>query len=100
MSFLDVDLDIAQLRWFIRDQIEAGQKTLEKLLLISPGLGEERENIVPALDIRALKDDFSITTPGWSFLKHPRNHQLQGKEKLAIAPYLRYSSIEKEIFAK
>lgn len=80
VSFRDVDLDIPQLRWFLRDQVETAQKTLEKLLLMFPQQGDRREKIVPALDIHALKDDFSINTPGWSFLQDPRNHQLLSKE--------------------
>lgn len=37
--------------------------------------------MVPPLDIRRLKDDASMETPGWSFLHHPANTQLRGREK-------------------
>ena len=78
ISFKGAELNITSLRWFLRDQVEAVQALLEKLLLVSPF--ELREDVVPSLDIRQLKDDASIDAPNWSFLDDPRNAQLLGND--------------------
>lgn len=79
VSLKSSELHIPSLRWFLRDQVEAAQNMLEKLLLVSRERGEGRDTI-PTLHVHDLKDDASIDTPGWCFLNDSRNAQVHGKE--------------------
>ena len=67
------------LRKFISHKVEIAQGQLHELLLVNPE--ENWEDIVPALALCTLKDDPTITEPGWSFLKDPCNTALHGHEQ-------------------
>jgi hypothetical protein len=81
VSFKTLHLNLPRLRWFIRDQISSVQELLEGLLFVPSGYNQDRGNLVPQLNLRKLREDASVDTPGWSFLDDPRNIQLQGKGK-------------------
>jgi hypothetical protein len=81
ISLKNISVNLPSLRWFLRDQVSAAQDLLEGLLLIPPGYDGDRAEMVPQVDVRGLKEDASTSTPGWSFLDHPENTQLQGKDK-------------------
>lgn len=81
ISLKNTTLNLPSLRWFLRDEVAAVQDLLEGVLLIPPGYDSDRAEMVPPVNIRALKEDASIDTPGWSFLDHPDNTQLKGKDK-------------------
>jgi len=67
------------LRCFVLAQVEVNQSQLHELLLVNPE--ENREDVVPALTLRALKDDPTISEPGWSFLQDTRNTALHGHDQ-------------------
>jgi hypothetical protein len=52
---------------------------LHELLLVNPE--ENREDVVPTLALRNLKDDPTVSEAGWSFLKDSRNVALQGYDR-------------------
>ncbi|KAL5351043.1 hypothetical protein ACLOAV_004617 [Pseudogymnoascus australis] len=43
-------------------------------------MDEDRESVTPKFNLRSLKDDPSISEPGWNFLKHTENSALHGYE--------------------
>lgn len=45
---------------------------------------ESRENVGPLLNLRDIKDDLTISEPGWNFSKYPRNTALHGLERLLL----------------
>ena len=52
---------------------------LHKLLLVYQE--EDREAVVPKISLRSLRDDPTISIPGWSFLKDTRNEGLKGYDR-------------------
>jgi hypothetical protein len=66
LTYGDLDLTMAQFRVFIQQQLQQTQAQLQELLLVN-------WDDIPPLYLQALKDNPRITTPGWSFLKDPRN---------------------------
>jgi hypothetical protein len=89
LSYKDFELDMAQLKLFVSTQVELAQTQLQELLLIHPD--EAREDVVPALSLHSLKDDPTISQNGWSFLRDPRNGQLQGKDRWLLSRVLQYT---------
>ncbi|KAJ9634359.1 hypothetical protein H2199_009017 [Coniosporium tulheliwenetii] len=76
LSYKDFELDIQQLRWFVRDQVELAQAQLEELLLVHPE--EVREDVVPAINMHGIKDNPSVSEAGWCFLSDGRNQEQFG----------------------
>lgn len=79
LSYKDTELEMTKLQDFILNQVNLAQSELEDLLLIYTY--EAREDIVPTLVLRDLKDDLTNNKRGWSFLDDPRNQMLRGKER-------------------
>lgn len=81
LSYKGFELDMGQLRWFVRDQVEAAQDMLHDLLLLGPDK-DDRAELLPPLSMRDLKDDPTVKTAGWSFLLDRRNSgQLAGHDR-------------------
>ncbi|KAJ9634939.1 hypothetical protein H2199_008803 [Coniosporium tulheliwenetii] len=76
LSYKDFELDMQQLRWFVRDQVDLAQAQLEELLLVHPE--EVREDVVPAINMHGIKDNPSVSEAGWSFLSDGRNQEQFG----------------------
>jgi hypothetical protein len=70
---------MSQLRYFIRFQLNRAQGQLEEILLVHPT--ETREQVVPPIALKDLKDNPAIIEPGWNFLQDPRNTALHGYER-------------------
>jgi hypothetical protein len=96
LSYRDTELTMAGLQDFVRRQVELAQTELEDLLLIHPD--EDRAEVVPPLVLRDLKDDPSISRRDWSFLDHPRNQVLQGKERWLLNRVLDHDWLHGEFF--
>jgi hypothetical protein len=73
------------------------QSQLHKLLLVHPD--EAREAVIPTISLRSLKDDPTISQPGWSFLKDPRNTMLQGHERWLLNRVANTDWLQEEFFA-
>jgi hypothetical protein len=62
----------------LAQQVKMAQQQLYDLLLIHED--ENRKVVTPKFNLCELKDDPSISEPGWNFLKHPKNVALHGYE--------------------
>lgn len=79
LSYMNLELSMSQLRYFIRFQLDRAHALLEEILLVHPT--EIREEIVPPISLKDLKDNPAISAPGWNFLRDPRNTALHGYER-------------------
>jgi hypothetical protein len=86
------------LRKFISHEVEIAQGQLYEFLLVNPE--ENREDVIPALALRTLKDDPTVTKPGWSFLKDPCNTALHGHEQWLLSRVANTDWLQEEFFAK
>jgi hypothetical protein len=66
--------------------------------LINPE--ESREDVVPCLALRTLKDDPTASEPGWSFLKDSRNTALHGHERWLLDRVANADWLQEEFFAR
>jgi hypothetical protein len=74
LTYKQLELNMADLKRFVKAQVGLAQSELEQLFLIH---GEEkREDVIPAFELRNLKDDPTEITKGWSFCKDPRNKDI------------------------
>ena len=78
LSYAGLELEMAQLKLFVEQQIGLCQLQLEGLLLIHAD--EIQEDVVPPVNLRAIKDNPSVEATGWSFLQDERNRHLHGHE--------------------
>ncbi len=68
-------MNMPAFKHFVSHEMEAAQAQLSELLLV-----DSRDH--PEIGLQGLKDDATIKTPGWSFLKDPRNAALlQGHDR-------------------
>jgi hypothetical protein len=65
---------MTDLKKFLAIQIAVAQSLLEELLRVYPD--EERDEIVPPVNLFRLKDDPANSKPGWCFLDDLRNGHL------------------------
>jgi hypothetical protein len=98
LSYKGLELTITALRRFIVDQVEIAQSQLHELLLVNSE--ESREDVVPALVLRALKDDPTINEPGWSFLNDARNTALHGHDRWLLNRVAGADRLQEQFFAK
>jgi hypothetical protein len=96
LSYKDTKLTMSSLGDFVRKQVELAQAELEDLLLIHPD--EDRADVLPSLVLRDLKDDPSISRRDWSFLDHPQNQMLQGKDRWLLNRVLDHNWLHEEFF--
>ena len=73
------ELTMTTLQRFVSEQVEINQSQLHELLLVNSE--ENKEDVVLELTLRALKDDPTVSEPGWSFLKGARNTALHGLDQ-------------------
>ena len=85
------------LRWFMRDQLELAHTQLEEILLLEPGSADDKA--LPALNLRNLKDDPVVKTPGWSFLLDERNSQLHGYDRWLLNRVCEHGRLRKRFLA-
>ncbi|KAL5346591.1 hypothetical protein ACLOAV_008298 [Pseudogymnoascus australis] len=79
LSYVDLELNMSQLRYFVRFQLDRAQNQLEEVLVVHPT--EAREQVMPPVNLKDLKDNPAISEPGWNFLRDPRNTALRGYER-------------------
>jgi hypothetical protein len=97
LSYKNFELDLLSLRWFIRDQLELAHTQLEELLFAESNR-VFTEEVVPMLDLRALKDDPTVKTPGWNFLQDKRNTQLHGYDTWLLDRICNHDWLQKRFF--
>ncbi len=98
LSYRALELTMTSLRRFIADQVESAQGQLQELLLVNPE--ERREDVVPALALRTLKDDPTASEPGWSFVKDPRNTALHKHDRWLLNRVANTDWLQEEFFAQ
>jgi hypothetical protein len=79
LTYKQLELNIADLKKFVATEVALAQTELEQLFLIHGD--EKREDVIPAFELRNLKDDPTESAKGWSFCTDPRNKDilLEGK---------------------
>jgi hypothetical protein len=98
LSYKGFDLTMTALRRFVSNKVEIAQSQLHELLLVNPV--ENREDVVPALALRTLKDDPAASEPGWTFLKDSRNTALHGHDRWLLNRVANTDWLQEEFFAK
>lgn len=78
LTYKDFQVTMTNLKSFVAKQVSITQQQLHDLLLINED--EDRESVTPTFNLRSIKDDPSISEPGWNFLKHAENSALHGYE--------------------
>jgi hypothetical protein len=58
LSYVDLELTMSQLRYFVRFQLDRAQNQLEEVLLVHHT--EAREQVVPPINLKDLKDNPAI----------------------------------------
>src|ERR1700733_8227179 len=89
---------MTRIRDFVRRQVELAQAQLQDLLLLHPD--KAREDVVPELILRDVRDDPTIQKRAWSFLDDPRNQALQGKDRWILNRVLDHDWLREEFFLK
>lgn len=79
LSYKGLELNMTGLKAFVVQQVRIAEAQLHSLLYVCPE--EESRIAIPTFDLRSLKDNPAVSTPGWSFLRDPRNTALQGYER-------------------
>lgn len=74
LSYKGLELGMTDLKKFLATQIAIARSLLEELLCVYPD--EERDEVVPLVNLFRLKDDPANSKPGWCFLDNPRNDYL------------------------
>ena len=98
LTYKQLELSIADFKKFVATQVTLAQSELEQLFLIHGD--EKREDVIPAFELRDLKDDPTESAKGWSFCKDPRNKDVlpEGKrwmlDRVLEADTLRAEFIE------
>ena len=64
-------MNMADLKKFVAVQVTLAQAELERLFLICSD--EKREDVIPAFELRNLRDDPTKSANGWSFCDDTRN---------------------------
>ena len=79
LSYKGLELSMTGLKAFVAQQVRIAEAQLHSLLYVCPE--EESRIAIPAFDLCSFKDNPAVSTPGWSFLRDPRNTALQGYER-------------------
>ncbi|TEY20812.1 hypothetical protein BOTCAL_1739g00010 [Botryotinia calthae] len=98
LSYKGLELGMTDLKKFLSTQTAIAQSLLEELLYVHPD--EERDNIVPPINLYKLKDDPANSKPGWSFLDDPRNEHLQGHDRWLLNRVLDEGWLQQEFLMK
>lgn len=79
-------------------QTTAAQSLLEELLCVHPD--EERDDVVPPVNLFRLKDNPAYNKPSWSFLDDSRNEHLQGHDRWLLNRVLDEGWLQQEFLIK
>jgi hypothetical protein len=72
--YKDVELRIDAFRKFIALQMKQAQGLLANLFMLDPE--ENREDVIPAISLYRIRDNPTVTEPGWNFLQDDRNNAI------------------------
>jgi hypothetical protein len=98
LSYKSLELSMTDLRQFLAAQTAAAQSLLEELLRVRPD--ENRDDVVPRINLTRLKDDPSNNKPGWCFLDDPRNDHLHGYDRWLLDRVLDEDWLQQEFLIK
>jgi hypothetical protein len=94
LTYKDFEVTMANFKTFVARQVNLTQQQLHELLLVHEDEG--RESTVPEFNLRSLKDDPTISEPGWNFLKHKGNLALHGYEDWLLMRVIRTDWLQDE----
>ncbi|KFY31504.1 hypothetical protein V493_01048 [Pseudogymnoascus sp. VKM F-4281 (FW-2241)] len=89
---------MADLKKFLATQTVVAQSLLGELLRIHPD--EERDQVVPPVNLFQLKDDPANSKPGWCFLDDLRNDHLQGHNRWLLNCVLDEGWLQQEFLTR
>ena len=72
--YRDLELSMPDFRQFVSDLVHKAQRQLEALFLI--GVDEDKADVIPRIALDRIRDNPTVTSYGWSFLKDTRNHDV------------------------
>ncbi len=70
--YKDLELRIHAFREFVAVQMKQAQGLLASLFMVGPE--EAREDVIPAMSLHRIRDNPTVTEPGWNFLQDDRNN--------------------------
>jgi hypothetical protein len=94
LTYKDFEVTMTNLKSFVAKQVSIAQQQLHDLLLIHED--EDRESVTPKFNLRSLKDDPSISEPGWNFLKHAENSALHSHEDWLLTRVIKTDWLQDE----
>jgi hypothetical protein len=71
LTYKQLETTMVDFKAFVATQVALAQAELDQLFLLHDD--ERREDIIPAFELRNLKDDPTQNSKGWSFIEDPRN---------------------------
>jgi hypothetical protein len=74
LNYKGLKLNIIRLKGFVSQQVETAEAQLHSFLRMH--LKKSAIPLLPELDLASFKDNPAVKTPGWSFLRDPRNTAL------------------------
>jgi hypothetical protein len=93
--YKDVELRIDAFRKFIALQMKQAQGLLANLFMLDPE--ENREDVIPAISLYRIRDNPTVTEPGWNFLQDDRNNAiLPCKRRWLLGRVLRIDKLREE----
>jgi hypothetical protein len=98
LRYKGFEITMTGLKRFVSQQVTIAQNQLHEILLINQV--EDREAVVPVLNVRMLKDDPTIDQPGWSFLQDPRNTDLLGHERWLLNRVAKLDWLQEEFLVQ
>jgi hypothetical protein len=96
LSYKGLKLSMTGLKGFVLQQINTAGAQLRSLLCMH--LEEDAIAPLPDLKLERLKDNAALKTPGWSFLRDPRNTALQGYERWLLHRVVGTDRLRKDFF--
>jgi hypothetical protein len=74
LTYKQLEMTMAGFKGFVRTEVALAQSELEQLFLLHDD--EMREDVIPAFELRNLKDDPTQNSKGWSFIEDSRNQNV------------------------
>lgn len=96
LAYKELKLTMTGFKGFVLQQIKFAGEQLRSLLYMQ--LEEDTIAHLPELDLKRLKDNAAVKTPGWNFLCDPRNTTLQGYERWLLNRVISTDQLRKDFF--
>jgi hypothetical protein len=98
LGYKGLELSMRGLRDFVSQQVKMVEAQLHGLLYAHGD--KDAAASLPSLNLDDLKDNPAVSTPGWSFLRDPRNTALQGYDHWLLYRTVETDQLQKEFFTE